>query len=33
MISPSARLALCSQIDATNLDKAPKVGMNLALKN
>lgn len=32
-ISPSARLAICSQMDATNLDKAPKVGMNLALRN
>ena len=32
-ISPSARLAISSQMDATNLDKAPKVGMVLALRN
>lgn len=32
-ISPSTRLAISSQMDATNLDKAPKVGMALALRN
>ena len=32
-LSPLSRLALCSQFDATNLDKPPKVGVNIALKN
>lgn len=32
-LSPLSRLALCSQFDATNLDKPPKVGVNIALRN
>ena len=32
-LSPLSRLALCSQFDATNLDKPPKVGVNIALTN
>jgi voltage-dependent anion channel protein 2 len=32
-VGPASRVALTSQFDATNLDKAPKVGFALALKN
>lgn len=32
-LSPLTKITLCSQFDATDLNKAPKIGIALGLKN